>query len=98
MATRRVRGRPLQRARHRLFAKQPLCVMCKANGRVTPATERDHIVPLCKGGMDTAANTQALCSECHKVKTLADVGSRGYGQGCDANGMPTSAGHPWFAR
>jgi 5-methylcytosine-specific restriction enzyme A len=67
---RRITGRPLQRMRARLFTKQPLCVRCQAEGRVTMATIRDHIVPLTEGGQDNQTNEQPLCVECHDMKTL----------------------------
>lgn len=72
MATKRTTGRKLQAMRAALFQAQPLCVMCEAQGRVTLATQRDHIVPLAEGGQDTADNTQGLCEPCHEGKSLAE--------------------------
>jgi 5-methylcytosine-specific restriction protein A len=66
---RRLRGRKLQRERERLFNEQPLCVECLKVGRDTPATQRDHIVPLAEGGEDARDNTQAICQACHDAKT-----------------------------
>ena len=93
----RIRGRKGVRLRHRLLYNQPLCVHCLAQGRTELATERDHIVPLFKGGEDTEQNTQALCSTCHKAKTLDDLrGARASGSGgCDADGFPLDQEHPW---
>jgi len=34
--------------------------------------EKDHIVPLAKGGADIVDNTQMLCGPCHDKKTVAD--------------------------
>lgn len=51
----------------------PLCVMCLAKGRVTPATELDHIVALMHGGTEQD-NYQALCHGCHQDKTAKDKG------------------------
>lgn len=45
-----------------------LCQACLKAGRVTPATDCDHIVPKAKGGTDDAANCQALCRECNQAK------------------------------
>jgi len=67
--TPRLRGRKLQRERNRLFDLNPLCVECLKIGRTTAATQRDHIVPLAEGGLDTPENTQGLCDECHNKKT-----------------------------
>jgi 5-methylcytosine-specific restriction protein A len=66
---RRIRGRRLQAERRRLFRDSPLCALCEKRGIVRVAVERDHIVPLHKGGADTAENTQGLCKECHQIKT-----------------------------
>lgn len=72
-ARRRVTGRRLQADRRRLFSGEPLCRACHSVGRVTLATERDHIVPLSEGGADEPSNIQPLCGECHKEKTLAEA-------------------------
>ena len=66
----------MQAIRKHVLAASPLCVMCKANGQVTLATEVDHIVALVNGGEDNHGNRQALCSECHKAKTRRDLGQR----------------------
>lgn len=68
----RKRGTTLIRLRRRLFARDPLCAMCKAAGRVTLATVRDHVVPLQEGGADEESNTQGLCAACHDQKSLAE--------------------------
>jgi len=72
----RIRGRQLQRLRHRLFSQQPLCVRCVARGQVSVATIRDHIIPLAEGGQDNESNVQALCQDCSDAKT-ADESRRG---------------------
>ena len=68
----RMTGRPLQRARAALFARSPLCEPCKAEGRITAATQRDHKVPLAEGGADDPSNEQAICDACHDVKSKAE--------------------------
>ncbi len=72
----RLRGRKLQDRRRRWFDLNPLCVRCQAKGRVTVATELDHIVPLFKQGKDDESNVQGLCFECHEAKTAEDIGYR----------------------
>ena len=72
--TKRITGRRLQRIRKQVLGEQPLCVACKAKGRVTVATQVDHIVALVNGGEDHADNRQALCASCHQVKTAQDCG------------------------
>jgi 5-methylcytosine-specific restriction protein A len=69
----RIRGTHLQRLRRQLFERQPLCVVCEADGRVTIATIRDHVVPLGEGGTDTDSNTQALCQSCSDRKTREEA-------------------------
>ena len=72
--TKRITGRRLQRIRKQVFDEQPICVACKAKGRVTVATQVDHIVPLFKGGEDGPRNMQGLCQPCHQSKTAQDCG------------------------
>ena len=55
------------------LSAHPLCVLCKARSRITPATEVDHIVALMHGGGEKS-NYQALCHECHMDKTAQDKG------------------------
>jgi 5-methylcytosine-specific restriction protein A len=72
--TERIRGRTLQRLRRQAMQANPLCRKCEEKGRVSVATERDHIVPLYKGGKDVPENIQLLCSDCHRDKTAEDMG------------------------
>ncbi len=69
----RVRGATLQRKRAALFAREPLCRLCAASGRVTPAVIRDHIVPLAEGGTDDDSNIQPICKDCDRVKSQAEA-------------------------
>lgn len=59
--------------RANLFANNPLCAECERHGRVTLATQRDHIVPLAEGGLDDPSNEQGLCDACHEAKSLAEA-------------------------
>lgn len=72
-ATKRITGRKLQTVRADLFRRNPLCVECKRNGRVTLATQRDHIIPLAEGGPDDETNEQGLCDDCHDAKSAAEA-------------------------
>lgn len=69
---RRITGRRLQRIRILHLARFPLCANCLKTGRVSPAEEIDHIVPLHKGGQETPENRQSLCIPCHRAKTIED--------------------------
>ena len=55
------------------------------------ATERDHIIPLYKGGTDDAHNIQALCNGCHQVKSRQDCGHKPKVE-IGADGWPVEAG------
>jgi 5-methylcytosine-specific restriction protein A len=69
----RITGWKLQKMRRALFQAEPLCVECKAAGRVALATIRDHVIPLAEGGLDEAENTQGLCEACHEIKSQAEA-------------------------
>jgi len=53
----------------------PLCVVCLAAGRSTPATDVDHIVPV-RGPFDPRfldyTAVQSLCHACHASKTARE--------------------------
>ena len=72
-AYKRIRGRKLQDIRAKHFAANPLCAHCLIKGRYTLASELDHIIALTNGGKDTKSNYQGLCSDCHRIKTNADM-------------------------
>ena len=59
--------------RESLFMREPLCRLCKAQGIVRIATERDHVIPLSEGGRDDQTNEQPLCVDHHREKTLAEA-------------------------
>lgn len=63
--------REWQRASKDFLRKHPLCVECLKKGKLTAATDVDHIVPH-RGDRrlfwDTS-NWQSLCGTCHKQKT-----------------------------
>lgn len=71
-----------QKARETFLRRHPLCKMCEAEGRLTPATIVDHIIPH-RGDQalfwDTG-NWQPLCKPHHdKVKQAEEKRSRGRG-------------------
>ncbi len=61
-------------ARSRFLKANPLCVRCKDNGTITPATVVDHIKP--HRGDKTLFwdenNWQSLCKSCHDKKTMTE--------------------------
>jgi 5-methylcytosine-specific restriction protein A len=60
------------RAARKLYLhRHPLCAVCRAEGRLTPATVVDHIIPH-RGDKDLfwdQNNWQPLCKACHDKKT-----------------------------
>jgi 5-methylcytosine-specific restriction protein A len=72
----RIRGRRGVALRKRRLHNEPLCRMCKAEGRTTEATVPDHIVPLALGGDDVDSNIRCLCAEHHDQVTREEFGHR----------------------
>ncbi len=58
-----------QRIARLQLSQYPLCAICERKGRVTPARECDHILPVSKGGGHHYDNLQSLCTPCHALKT-----------------------------
>lgn len=50
-----------------------LCQPCLRNNIAMPANEVDHIKAKANGGTDSLENLQAICSECHRIKTQAEA-------------------------
>ncbi|MCA9312292.1 MAG: HNH endonuclease [Phycisphaerales bacterium] len=77
---RRGYDRGWQHLRRWFLMRHPLCQHCQRDGRTTPATEVDHVVPIRAGGARLdQANLQALCKSCHSRKTVRDQRARGEG-------------------
>ena len=68
-------GRAWKRIRDRYIKAHPLCEECKKAGRVTPAQEVHHIMPLSKGGTNVDSNLMSLCKPCHS-RITAESGDR----------------------
>ena len=88
-------GKAWRVLRARVLIGEPLCRMCKEQGRIVAATDVDHI------NNDPTDNRpealQSLCKPCHSRKTQADMGKR-VSYGCDSKGMPLDPSHPWFQK
>lgn len=64
-----------RKLRERVLARDSyLCLSCLQKGRLTPATEVDHVVPKSAGGSDHMDNLASTCTPCHKDKSLRDKG------------------------
>ena len=68
-------GRAWKRIRDRYIAAHPLCEQCQKEGRITPAQEVHHIIPLSRGGTHSVDNLMALCKSCHS-RITAEMGDR----------------------
>lgn len=49
-----------------------LCQECLRNNKVTEAKEVDHIKNKKRGGTDCPSNLEAICTPCHKKKTIEE--------------------------
>ncbi len=65
-------GRDWKRIRDRYIKAHPLCEECKKAGRLIPANEVHHILPLSKGGDHSENNLMSLCTSCHSTITAKD--------------------------
>lgn len=95
-----------QRLRTRHLAMHPLCEGCEAAGRGPVAANTvDHRVPISDGGdaFPSHDGLASLCPPCHSAKTARgpEAGSVRTTRalqprkGCDADGNPLDAAHPW---
>ena len=71
-AVRRRYGRAWKRIRDRFISAHPLCEECKKQGKLTPAQEVHHILPISRGGTHAENNLMALCKSCHSEITARD--------------------------
>jgi len=55
--------------------KEPLCQCCKLRGRVTQATEVDHLFPWSRLHQEAfyQSSLQSLCASCHRYKTMLEA-------------------------
>ncbi len=61
-------GSEWRKIRNRYVKLHPLCEECLKYGRLVPAEEVHHILPLADGGSNDFCN---LCKSCHSAITLA---------------------------
>lgn len=67
-------GRPWRRKREAVLKRDKyLCQPCDREGRLTVATQVDHVVPEFEGGTDDEQNLQGICDDCHEAKTQAEA-------------------------
>ena len=63
-------GRAWKKIRAHYIQAHPLCEQCEQEGRLTPAEEVHHILPLANGGAHDDDNLMALCKSCHSSITI----------------------------
>ncbi len=84
--------------REQKLQANPLCEYCLP-GRVTAATQVDHLVAIENGGSPTDwKNLRSTCHACHSRKTCY-VEKQGRDRipvkGCDVHGVPLDPQHWW---
>lgn len=94
MTTPRLRGRKWMRILAQIRREQPLCLECKAIGKVKRWDQVDHIIPLEHGGTNERTNLVGLCTPHHEAKTARERGYRSAGA-CDRHGNPLDPSHHW---
>jgi 5-methylcytosine-specific restriction protein A len=67
-------GKEWKAIRDRYAALHPLCEECGKEGRLTPAQEVHHILPLSQGGAHEDGNLMSLCTVCHSRITAKEGG------------------------
>ena len=82
----------------------PLCIGCHGMGRIVVANTVDHVVPISAGGPAFPGHDglASYCAACHSAKTARGteagaIRTQRPRKGCDANGNPLDAAHPWHA-
>lgn len=70
-----------KRARKAFLLEHPLCAECQRQGKLTPATVVDHVVPH-RGDMTLFwdGEWQSMCAACHSRKTAKEDGGFGHTQ------------------
>lgn len=67
-------GRPWKRIRRQYLWLHPLCKHCGDAGKMVPATQVHHIIPLAGGGTNSFDNLMGLCHSCHSTVTAREGG------------------------
>jgi hypothetical protein len=83
-----------RRRRRAWLRAYPLCVTCKAVGRIEAARVCDHVVPH-RGDLELFHNgeIQGLCLECHN-NTKQQMETKGYSKEVGTDGWPVDPRHP----
>ncbi len=76
-ASKRGYGHKWRQLRAKVLRLEPNCRVCRMEGRLVPAQEVDHVVPLAHGGTNELANLAPICGQHHRSKTARQ--SSGWG-------------------
>jgi 5-methylcytosine-specific restriction protein A len=81
--------------RHHQLQIEPLCAICQAEGRVTPATVADHIEPH-KGNYTAFVRgvLRSLCAPCHDG-LQPSFKHKPYSSAVGPDGYPIDPAHPF---
>lgn len=85
-----------QRLRQTILTRTPLCVPCREQGRLRPATTVHHLKPH-KGDWSLFlddSNLQSVCSSCHSGEIQMEE-KRGYHTRVGTDGWPIDDKHPF---
>ncbi len=78
-ATERIRGREGAEIRDRILMRDAgicRCAECTRTGRLRPAQQVDHRVPLFDGGLESDSNRYSINARCHAEKTACELRRR----------------------
>lgn len=80
--------------RAQVLAEQPLCPICKAQGRIEPAVDVDHVNN--NSHDNRRENLVGMCRSHHAEKSATEArGGTWRIKGVDANGWPLDPDHFW---
>lgn len=85
--TNRKYGRAWKRIRDRYIAIHPICESCERDGRLAPAKEVHHKLPVSQGGQHNKENLMSLCRSCHNRFILRLATDRLENKGYPTRGM-----------
>jgi len=58
-----------RKIRKEFIKSNPLCKICKQDGKLTPAQEVHHVIPLSENGTHDISNLQSLCKYHHSSES-----------------------------
>lgn len=84
-------GRAWKRIRDRHISQHPLCEQCEKEGKLIPAAEVHHKIPISKGGTHARENLMSLCRSCHNKIHHALIEEDGFIEGFRLGGQMVMA-------